>query len=376
MFDSKSPVVKIVSYAITGFFVLIIVISFGMPDFISRMGLDQSSVAVVNGEKVDRYDFLRYRDSRFGDMRGDEKMDAMILSYYINDVLLLQEARRNGFFVTDNAIKEYILNIPGLRNPATGAIDKERLDFFLERINMSFLTLQKTVRKELLRDRFMQFIKMGVAVTPAEVAGEFAANNAALQVKYSALSSMELANMYRAGIAVTDAEITAEMAKNKSEVKDPITDRERVKKKLENARLSRFKKDIIDRIDAIAAKGGSFDEAQAVLKGKVALSKTFKPGDRVTDDRGQAIAGINGSKIFLEGFMGLEENRTSRIINADSGLYIFTPVLKNIKRDAPSEKDYKMIADNLEQESMQMIQGNIMQKLYESAKIVKNLKTD
>jgi len=35
-----------------------------------------------------------------------------------------------------------------------------------------------------------------------------------------------------------------------------------------------------------------------------------------------------------------------------------------------------MIADNLEQESMQMIQGNIMQKLYESAKIVKNLKTD
>jgi len=283
------------------------------------MGLDQSSVAVVNGEKVDRYDFLRYRDSRFGDMRGDEKMDAMILSYYINDVLLLQEARRNGFFVTDNAIKEYILNIPGLRNPATGTIDKERLDFFLERINMSFLTLQKTVRKELLRDRFMQFIKMGVAVTPAEVAGEFAANNAALQVKYSALSSMELANMYRAGIAVTDAEITAEMAKNKSEVKDPITDRERVKKKLENARLSRFKKDIIDRIDAIAAKGGSFDEAQAVLKGKVALSKTFKPGDRVTDDKGQAIAGINGSKIFLEGFMGLEENRTSRIINADSG---------------------------------------------------------
>jgi len=113
-----------------------------------------------------------------------------------------------------------------------------------------------------------------------------------------------------------------------------------------------------------------------VLKGKVALSKTFKPGDRVTDDKGQAIAGINGSKIFLEGFMGLEENRTSRIINADSGLYIFTPVLKNIKRDAPSEKDYKMIADNLEQESMQMIQGNIMQKLYESAKIVKNLKTD
>lgn len=379
MFDSKSPVVKIVSYAVTGFFVLIIIISFGMPDFISRMGLDQSSVAVVNGEKVDRFDFLRYRDSRFGDMRsGDKsgKMDAMILSYYINDVLFLQEARRNGFSVTDNAVKDYIMNIPGLKDPSTGSVDKERLDFFLERINMSFISLQKLVSKELLRDRFIQFIRMGVAVTPAEVADEFMAQNATFQIKYSILSSADLAKIYRDVIAVTDADVTAEMAKNPKEVKDPKTDRDRVKKKLETARLSRQKKEIEEKINAIAAKGGSFDEAQAVLKGNVALSKTFKAGDRATDEKGQAIAGINGSKIFLEGFMQLGENKTSRIISTDSGLYIFTPVMKSIKKDAPAEKDYQMISNNMEQESIQMIQGNMMQKLYESAKIVKNLKTD
>ncbi len=376
MFDSKSPVVKIVSYAITGFFVLIIIISFGMPDFLSRMGLDTSVVALVNGEKVDRFEFLRFRDNRFGDMRGDEKMDDMILSQYISMVLFRQEAIRNGFYVTDRGIMKGIKDIPGLSDPSSDRVEEDRLNYFLENNRMSFLTLQKSVSKQLLLNRFMQFISMGVAVTPAEVAGEFAARNATLQIKYSTLGAMDMANMYRAETAVTDAEITAEMGKDKSEVKDPKTDRERVRKKLETAKLTRLKKDIVDKIDAIAAKGGSFDEAQAVLKGKVAVSKTFKPGDRVTDEKGQAIAGINGSKLFLEGFMELGENRSSRIINADSGLFIFTPVQKVVKKEAPSEKDYTMIAENLEKESLQMIQGNIMQKLYESAKIVKNLKTD
>jgi hypothetical protein len=222
----------------------------------------------------------------------------------------------------------------------------------------------------------MQFIRMGVAVTPAEVAREYAASIASIHIKYSHLSPVDLANTYRNETTVTDAEVTAEMEKNKKEVKDPKTDRERVKKKLETAKLNRLKKEIVEKVDAIAMKNGSFDEAQAVLRGTVSLSKIFKPGDRVTDDRGQAIASINNSKLFLEGFMELGENRASRIISADSGLYLFTPVMKNFKKDTPTEKDYKTIAGNLEQESIRMIQGNMMQKMYESAKIIKNLKTD
>lgn len=377
MFDSKSPIVKVVSYAITGFFVLIIVISFGMPDFISRMGLDQTVIAVVNGEKVDRFDFLRYRDSRFGNMRGDRKMDNMILSYYINDVLLLQDARKSGFFVTDNAVKDYILNIPGLKDPQTGTLNAERLNYFLERINISFNDLQKTIRKDLLRDRYIQFLKMGIAVPSDEVAAEYQAVNSQIQIKYSFLSSMELQKMFAAESAVTDAEISAEMEKNKKEIKDPKTDRERIRKKLESSKLSRIKKDIIDRVNAIALKGGSFEEAQAVMKGNVSLSKPFKIGDRVSDQQGQPVASLNNSKIFLEDFTELGENKSSRAITSESGLYIFTPVQKMIKKktDVP-EKEQAAIAGNLEQESLRMITGNLMQKLFESAKIIKNLKTD
>jgi hypothetical protein len=376
MFDSKSPIVKIVSYAVTGFFVLIIVISFGMPDFISRMGLDQSVVAIVNGENVDRLDFLRYRDTRFGDMRGDRKMDSMILSYYINDVLLLQEARKTGFYITDDAVKDYILNIPGLKDPATGTLNAERLNFFLERVNISFNDLQKTIRKDLLRDRYIQFLRMGVAVPSGEVKSEYSAANSRIQVKYSYLNSMEMQRMFAGETAVTDAEISAEMEKNKKEIKDPKTDRERIKKKLESSKMGRIKKDIIDRVNAIALRGGSFDEAQALLKGTVAVSKIFKAGERITDERGQSITALNNSKIFLEDFMEIGENKTSRIISTDSGIYIFTPVLKDIKKNDVPEKEQVAIAGNLEQESVRMITGNLMQKLYESAKIIKNLKTD
>lgn len=376
MFDSKSPVIKIVSYAITGFFVLIIVISFGMPDFISRMGLDQTVVAIVNGEKVNRFDYLRYRDSRFGDMRGDKKMDAMILSYYINDVLLLQDARKTGFYVTDDAVKEYILNIPGLRDPASGRLDAERLNYFLERANINFNDLQKTIRKDLLRERYIQFFRMGIAVPSDELKAEYRAGNSRFQVKYSFLSAMEIQKLYAGQTAVTDADVSADMEKNKKEIKDPTTDRERIRKKLESSKLNRIKKDIIDKVNAIALKGGSFDEAQGVLKGNVALSKIFKAGDRVVDDRGQPVASINNSKIFLEEFMEIGENKTSRVITAESGLYIFTPVLKDIKKDTVPDKDYSAIAGNFEQESLRMIMGNLMQKLYENSKIIKNLKTD
>ncbi|MBN2158892.1 MAG: SurA N-terminal domain-containing protein [Spirochaetes bacterium] len=376
MFDSKSPLLKVVSYTITGFFVLIIVISFGMPDFISRMGLDQSVVAVVNGEKVGRVDFARYRDNRFGAMRADPKMDGMILNEYINHVLMLQHAHEEGFYVTDESLKESILQMPALRDPETGRVNAERLNYFLERVNISFNDLQKIIRKDMLRERFIKAFRMGVAIPSEEVKAEYVAKNSRIQIKYSFLSLMDMQNMYRAQTEVTDGDIAAEMAKNKEEVKDPKTDRERIRKKIESAKISSIKKNTIEKVNEIAIRGGSFDEAQAVLKGRVAVSKVFPIGGKPTDAKGQPISSIANSKIFLEDFMEIGVNRSSRAIIAESGIYIFTPVMKNLRNETPSEKDYNAIADNLREESMRMIAKNVMEKLYEKAKIIKNLKTD
>ena len=370
MFDSKSPLVKIVSYAVTGFFVLIIIISFGMPDFMSRMGMDQSIIAIVNGEKIHRFDYLRYRNRRFGDI-ADKKMENVLLSYFIADFLMYQEARKIGFYVTEEGLKKYIMSIPGLRDAATGKIDAERLNYFFERI-----ASENDMRRELVRNQYSLFLKMGAAVPADEVRAEYAANNSRIQIKYSYLGNFDLQNLFRDQATVTDAEVTAEMEKNKKEIRDPKTDRERIRSKLSAMKLNRIKKGIVDRINALALNNGSFDEAQAILKGKTSVSKIFRPGDKLTDENGQPITGISNSKMFLEEFFDIKENKTSRIISAESGLYIYTPVLRDIKKDPPSGTDAKAISRTLEEQSLMAIEGTLRQKLYENAKKTINLKAD
>ncbi len=370
MFDSKSPIVKIVSYAVTGFFVLIIVISFGMPDFMSRMGMDQSIIAIVNGEKVHRFDYLRYRNRRFGDM-ADRKMENVLLSYFIADLLMYQEAQKTGFYITDEGIKKYIMNIPGLRDNATGRIDAERLNYFFERV-----ASENDMRRDLVRNKYSQFLKMGAAVPADEVKAEYAANNSRFQIKYSFLGSIDLQNMFRDQAPVTDAEVAAEMEKDKKEIRDPKTDRERIRARLSIMKLNRIKKGIIDRINALALNGGSFDEAQAILKGKVAASRIFRAGDKLADEKGQPITGIGNSRTFNEEFFEIKENKTSRIISAESGLYIFTPILRDIRKDPPSENEGRAIERTLEEQGLMGIEGGMRQKLYENAKKTINLKTD
>jgi hypothetical protein len=370
MFDSKSPVVKFVSYAITGFFVLIIIISFGMPDFISRMGFDQTVVAIVNGEKLNRFDFIRYRNNRFGDL-SDRKMDNIILSYFIGDYLIFQEAMNSGFYVTNDAVKDYVLNIPGLKNQNTGKIDPERLNYFFERV-----ASEGEIKKEMVRNKFMQYVRMGVAVPSDEIYAEYKADTSRIQIKYSFLSNMELRNINKNRIAVSDAEISSDMEKNKKEIKDPKTDRERIRAKLENIKLDKIKKDLVDAIDALSLNNGSFEQAQAMMGGMVSTSKIFKIGEKVTDQNGQPIASINNSNIYLEDFLGIKEGRTSRVISSESGLYIFTPILREIKKGQPSENEYRSISKNLEDQSMMMAIGTLRQKLFENAKKIINLKTD
>ncbi|OHD68325.1 MAG: hypothetical protein A2W19_17160 [Spirochaetes bacterium RBG_16_49_21] len=370
MFDSKSLIVKVVSYAITGFFVLIIVISFGMPDFISRMGLDQSVIAIVNGEKVNRFDFLRYKNSRFGEI-NDRKMDNWILSYYIGEFLLYQEARKMGFYVTSDSVKDYIANIPGLRDPNTGRVDPERLNYFFDRISS-----ESQIKREMTGSKFIQFTKMGIAVAPDEILAVYKIENSRFQIKYSFLTAMDLRNMYKDKTPVNDAEISSEMEKNKMEIKDPKTDRERIRAKLVNIKLGKIKNDIIDAINLLSLNSGSFDAAQKLLRGRVSVSKTFKAGERLVDQNGQPISSVNNSKIFLEEFMGIREGACSRVINTESGLYVFTPLLKEIKQGGPSDKERQSLEKSLEDKSLMTAVGTLKQKLFENAKKTINLKTD
>jgi hypothetical protein len=362
MFDSKSPLIKFISYAVTGFFVLIIVISFGMPDFISRLGLDRSVIATVNGQNLNVFDFLRYKSSRFGDI-NDRKMDNLILSYYIADFLIYRDAQKIGFYVTNDNVKNYIANIPGLMDSATGRIDPERLNYYFERV-----ASENLIKRELITSKFIQFINMGLAVAPGEVLNEYRDENSRFQIKYSYLSNMELKNRYKNKIGVTDAEISAEMEKNRTEIKNPKTDRERIRAKLENNKLRKITNALTESIDTLALHNGSFDAGQALFGGRVSISKIFKAGERLVDQNGQPISSINNSTIFFDEFMGIRKGACSQVISSESGLYVYTPLLKDIAQGRPSDKEYQSLEKGLQEKSLFMTVGALKQKLFENAK--------
>ena len=110
MFDAKHPVIKVAGYIIVGFFVLIIIISFGMPDFLSRMGMNPNTVAKVNGEVIGYMDFIRYRDTHMFGKTDDQKQQRMIIERMIQEKLLVQLAKKEGIVVTKGEIKSVIRN--------------------------------------------------------------------------------------------------------------------------------------------------------------------------------------------------------------------------------------------------------------------------
>jgi len=118
MFDSRSPIIKIGGYIIVGFFVLIIIISFGMPDFMSRLGIDKSTVAIVNGEKIQYLDFLRYRDMVAGRVKDSQSKEFQqyLLDSLIRYRLQLQKGRAIGIKVSEERVKRAVKEIPIFRD--------------------------------------------------------------------------------------------------------------------------------------------------------------------------------------------------------------------------------------------------------------------
>ena len=120
MFDSKSPVVKIAGYILIGFFTIIIIISFGVPDFMSRLGMDESTVAIINGEKIHILEYLRYRDniSRRYKKADSKKFQKQILDSLIRYRLQLQKADDVGIEVSEESVKRFIRSLPMFKDKA------------------------------------------------------------------------------------------------------------------------------------------------------------------------------------------------------------------------------------------------------------------
>ncbi len=376
MHFNRDKILKGIVYIFIGFFTLIIIISFGMPDFISRMGLDQNTIATLNGNPVHRLEYLRYRDLKFGHLEA-QKMDDMLLNYFIQELQLYDEAHRNGVAVSEEKISELIRGIPIMMDPETGKFSPDRMNMFLHRFRMSLPEFYKFVERDYTIKEFMRLIGMGIPVTSDDLAVEQTARDAKIQFRYAYVSAMELQKR-TAGNPVTEQEIDAAMLRDKNEVKDPKTDRARIKAKLEKGRYDVARDGIVKRINKLASENGSFSEAASILQGTVSSSNVFKIGEIPKDasDQQKILTDISNSKVFLDDFLSIKENATSRVIQSPMGLYVISPSLKDIKASQPSEKDMPALRTALVNDIEGALMRSYTTKIMEKSKVKKYLKAE
>ncbi|HNU91302.1 MAG TPA: SurA N-terminal domain-containing protein [Spirochaetota bacterium] len=379
MFDSRSPVIKIAGYAIVGFFVLIIIISFGMPDFMSRLGMDKSTVAIINGEKIHHLDFLRYRNSvsqRVPDATSKE-MQNYILDSMIRYRLQLQKARDIGIRVSDERVKRVIREMPMFRDDS-GRFNRNHLNLFLDHHHLSLNDYYVMVREDLVNEELIRLIQSGAGVTREEILVNGAVENSRIQIRYCYAANSDLRKRWAGDIRVTDAEVDAELAANRSEVKDPKTDRQRIKSKLEDRKFEAKKKEIIGAIDRLSLDGGPFEQAVARLGGMVRTSAVFKAGEpvRETGAKGVVIYSLSDSPLFVGDCLSLRSGASSRVVSSFDGLYVFTPLVKDVPMREPAGAQYEATEMRLRNEKTNAVYINMMTAFLEKSKVSKNLNFD
>ncbi len=376
MFDQKNVFSKYVGYFLIGFFLFIIILSFGMPD-VSGCNTDRSVAAIVNGQKVPILDFLRYRDTKFAQFRN-QKMDSFILDNFILELLLIQKAEKTGFKPTEERILRYVKNSQEFKNPSTGKFDPEYFQALLKNSRLNLAEFEKLIKRDFTINDYKFFLGIGGAISREDALTKNIVDNSSIQVEYSFLSTEELKKRYISESAVTDSEIDTEIRSNNVKISDPTTDRERIKKQLEEKKLEKIKNDLAEKINSISASGGSFAAANTILNGKVSKSLKFKIGEPVKSDEKEPkiITVLNNSGIFTDKCLMLTKNQASPAILNGSGIYIFSPSEKVIPSATHDEEIIKKATDAGNYGSANMITRNLLKVMNEKSKIIKNLKTN
>jgi len=182
---------------------------------------------------------------------------------------------------------------------------------------------------------------------------------------------------YTGSLSVTDEEIAAEMKNNPGELKDPATDKDRIKEKLAGKKITSIEDELIGKISAIASSAGSFNEAAALLQGTGGISEVFIPGDPLKEQGGETnLMPVRNSRVFRETCVSLPAGTASEPIRTPDGIYIFTPVMKQTDPKDPSDADLKALANKMQKDRTASTINSILLRFSEESKIVKNLKND
>ncbi|HPS57685.1 MAG TPA: SurA N-terminal domain-containing protein [Spirochaetota bacterium] len=376
MLEAKNNFTRYAGYFLIAFFLMIIILSFGLPDLGLNCGEDPYTKVNINGQKFNPVEYYKYQRMVMGSSAKNEQMNEYFFQSFVREVLVQQKADDEGIEFSDQRLSDIIKKSPEYTNPSTGKFDSAYFQMMLNGNNMTLPEFEKIFRRNASQEELYFYIRRGNAVPSDEVKFSNFISGTKIQIKYAFLSNVDLKKRYEKEVAVTDAEIDSEIASQKVKISDPGSDRERIRKQLEGKKLDKLKNDIIEKINAIASSNGSFDAAAAILNGKVEKSAPFKLGEDIKSEgkEPKSLGAISGSGIFADRLLVMGNNVTSPVINSVAGLYIFTPVLKELPAGVSDETVQAKTREELTSTSLNTIIRNVLLDLIQGSKITKSSK--
>ncbi|MGD2114943.1 MAG: SurA N-terminal domain-containing protein, partial [Acidobacteriota bacterium] len=160
-------------------FILLVFVDFGT---VNRPGTPQSAAASVGDYEVTWAEFQRryqqtenqYRE-RFGDQYNQElarqlQLPRQVIEGLLNNRVLLAEADRMGLTVSDQEVRESILEIPGVVDEQGRFIDQEIYAGFTRRLGYNGPgEFENAMRESLLIQKLFDVVAQNVHLTDAEV---------------------------------------------------------------------------------------------------------------------------------------------------------------------------------------------------------------
>ncbi|HQO40332.1 MAG TPA: SurA N-terminal domain-containing protein [Spirochaetota bacterium] len=376
MFETKGTITKYAGYFLIAFFLMIIILSFGLPDLGLNCGEDPYMKIQINGQKFNPVEYYKYQRMVMGSAPRNEQMSEYFYQSFVREVLIQQKAEHEGIEFSDQRLSDIIKKRPEYTNPSTGKFDPAYFQMMLNANNMTLPEFEKIFRRNAASDELYFYIGRGNAVSSDELKFSSFVSATKIQIKYAFLSNDVLKKRYEKDVTVTDAEIDSEIESRNVKISDPNTDRERIRKQLADKKLDKLKNDIIEKINSLASSNASFDTAAAILNGTTGKSAPFKIGEEIRSEGKEPVnlGAISGSGIFTDRLLVMGNNVTSPVINSASGLYIFTPVLKELPASVTDETALDKTRGELTTTGFNTVIRNMLLDMLQGSKIIKSSK--
>jgi peptidyl-prolyl cis-trans isomerase D len=188
----------------------------------------QTYAAEVNGTVIDmkvytdRFQAMvqQYRDA-FGPQFSEKMIESLklketVLDHLISQALITQEAKRLGFYVSDEELREAIQSIPLFQ--VNGQFDSRNYERFLRYKRMTAEAFEETYRDELLVTKMTNLIREnGARVSEEELRTIYLFENERINLTFVKVSPENFKNR----VKMTEAEAKEYYEKHKEELRTP-----------------------------------------------------------------------------------------------------------------------------------------------------------